>query len=174
MKHFGITFFSGFVFLATAFVGGSSPALLGAVSRETGAGNHYHGTFAVKQGVSQDGLLAITTVPAAPAIPPRMKAANHERTLRAFTAPNRGGVLTLYVERAQPHEYYALTGGFTLGEEYPVITWTSVTTLVFYGIAPEGTLTRYEADVRLLTLTHTPIDLASLPDENTPSESFLP
>jgi hypothetical protein len=174
MKHFSITFFSGLVFLGTLLLGGSLPALSDAVSRETTIGERFRETFAVKQGVSQDGLLAITLVPAVPAIPPRMKMANHERTLRAFFAPNRGGVPTLYVERVKPHEYYALVGGFIPADAYPVIAWTSPTTLMFYGSTPAGELMRYAADVRLLTFSQTPMVLAELPDKNTPLESILP
>jgi hypothetical protein len=174
MKHFWITFFSGIVFFVTVLLVGPLTVFSGAVSRETAVEDASRETFSVQQGVSQDGLLAITAVPAVPSIPPRMKAANHERTLRAFIAPNRGGVLTLYLERAKPREYYALLGSFHVTEKYPVLTWASSTVLVFYGTAPDGTVMRCVVDVHLLVFSQTPIEPSLLPIAPLHLENVLP
>ncbi len=174
MKHLGITVFSGFVFLVAAFSAGILPASSIGVSRETGMLERYRETFTVKQGVSQNGQLAIVKIPDVPTVPPRIKSANHERTLRAFTAPNRGGVLTLYVEGIRPHEYYSLMGSFSLAPQYTVLTWTSETTLEFYGISKDGKIMKYIADVHLLTFSEKLIDVAAIPTKNIPSSAILP
>lgn len=175
MKRFGITVFSGLIFVVAAFFGGAFPLSSVYVSRETGVLERYRETFTVKQGVSQDGSLVITKIQSAPSIPPQAKPANHARTLRAFFAPNRGGVLTLYVESIKPHEYYSVTGEFTVSGDYPVITWDTETTLAFYSTSSKGEPTRYAADLRLITLSVKPVDSTTpIQTKILPSEILLP
>ncbi|MDO8520797.1 MAG: hypothetical protein Q7S52_01650 [bacterium] len=167
MKHLGATIFAGLIFLVVAFFSGLLPVSFADVSRGTVAVKHSRETSLVKQGVSQDGNLSVTKVPNAPQIPPSAKMANHGRTLRAFVAPNRAGVLAIYVESVKPHEYYAFSGGFTLTPEYIVLAWTNETTLVFYGTSLDGELMRYTADLKHPTLSAFPISElppASFPD----------
>lgn len=175
MRNIRITIFSGFVFLFAAFYAGILPFSLADVSRETNILNNFRETSSVKQGVSQDGLLAVTKLPNAPVVPPRVKAANHARTLRAFIAPDRGGIPTLYVESVKEHAYYALTGGFSVLEEYPVIAWTSPTTLIFYGKSSTGALMRFTADLHLITLFEEVIEPGTpIPTKILPSADLLP
>lgn len=175
MKHFGITIFSGLIFFIAAFLSEVPPLSLAHVSRETSASERYRETLTVKQGVSRDGMLAITKIPSAPPVPPRAKSGNHARTLRAFFAPNRGGVLTLYVESIKPHEYYSLAGEFTVLGDYPVLTWESETTLAFYGISRKGELSHYVADVHFVRLSEEPIDpTIPIPTKNIPRGDLLP
>jgi len=78
---------------------------------------------------------------------------NHSRTLRAFIAPNRAGLASLYVESVHPHEYYSVSGGFTLLRDYMVPVWLSEDALMFYGTSPEGQLMRYTVLLGDLTLS---------------------
>jgi hypothetical protein len=174
MKHFSVTPFAGIVFLLSALASGAFPVFSKIVSPETSAGERYQETVAVKQGVSQDGTLFITRTSRAPSVPPGVKALNHERTLRAFTAPDRGGVLALYVESVRPHEYYTLAGSFVLSSDYPVLAWESATTLAFYATTPAGELLKYSADVHLRTLSASVVDPATAPTERALSGDILP
>ncbi|MEK7118044.1 MAG: hypothetical protein AAB869_00350 [Patescibacteria group bacterium] len=175
MKHIGITIFSALVFLLVAFFPRGLSFLSTPVSRETSVPERYRKTLSVEQGVSQDGLLTVTKIPHAPSVPPRAKPANHARTLRAFFAPDSGGVLTLYIESIKPHGYYLITGGFTISGDYPVLTWDTETTLAFYSMSSKGELMRYAADVHLITLSVRPVDsTTSIPTKILPSMDLLP
>jgi len=153
MAHLGITIFAGCVFLVAAFFAGLLPVSPQNVSRETPFPERYRETFTVKQGVSQDGQIAITKVPNIPTVPPRLKTMNDARTLRAFVASNKGGTLTLYVESVKPNEYYSLTGSFKLLPQYAALSWTSSSMLEFYGMSSGRELMQYEIDLNLLTFS---------------------
>lgn len=153
MKRLGATLFAGAIFLLAAFFAGLLPVSFAGVSPETELVKHARETWSVKQGVSRDGLLVVTRAPAPPAVPPREKSMNHSRTLRAFIAPNRAGLASLYVESVHPHEYYSVSGGFTLLRDYMVPVWLSEDALMFYGTSPEGQLMRYTVLLGDLTLS---------------------
>lgn len=129
------------------------------VSGETLVGEH----ILVKQGVSQDGSVAIMQVLDAPHIPPRLKIGNHARTLRAFIAPDRGGILSLYIESAVPSAYYAVTGGFTVSPDYPTLAWRDNSTLMFFITVNDGALALMTLDVGTLTSTLHIVDPDNLP-----------
>lgn len=158
MGHLGATIFAGLLFLFAAFYGGLLPASFANVSPETGSVKHAQETILVKQGVSQDGFLAVNRIPSAPQVPPSVKSLNHSRTLRAFIGPDRAGISSLYVESTRPHEYYTVTGAFMIVPEYALLAWTGETALVFYGTSSDGQLMRYVVDLNLLTISGAPTD----------------
>lgn len=175
MKYSGASIFSGCIFLVAAFFGGMFPFSSAHARPGNESLENYREMLDVKEGVSQDGQLAITKIPNAPTIPPRAKSSNHARVLRAFFAPDRGGTLTLYVENVRPHRYYSLAGAFRVLEEYPVLAWGGETALAFYGTSPKGDLLQYTADVHLLTLSQKPVDpIVPIPTKNVPSSDLLP
>lgn len=108
--------------------------------------------ISVKQGVTQDGSLSVSMVSDAPPVPPRKKSPNHRRTLRAFIAPNRGGVSTLFIESVLPHEVYGVSGMYRVSQDYPTLFWKDEGTLIFYASSAEGALYEITLDVRSLSL----------------------
>lgn len=171
MKSFGLTIFSGLVFLFVAFGGETSPEhpFAKRVSGETTEGDSFRETVAVKHGVSQDGKLVIELVGAAPLVPPHVKYANRERTLRAFFATNPNGVYTLYVERAVPHTYYSVMGDFSYRAEYPSLFWEGDDTVIFFADQTVRGLTRYAVDLAALTIEETPYtDVSARASESLP------
>jgi hypothetical protein len=116
------------------------------VSPETSLAQ-YRDLHTVKEGVTPDGSIEISEVLDPPHVSHYIQYANHGRTLRAFLAPNRGGVGLIYIEQVRPHKFFAIIGAFSVVPETASILWTTPTTLVFYGTAPDATLMRYEIDL---------------------------
>jgi hypothetical protein len=169
MGRLGATFFSGFLFLLTAWCSGlfSDPLV---VSPETRFVKHGREAWVVKPGVSRDGRLLIEHAPAAPHIPPRVKSLNHTRTLRAFIGPDRSGIPALYIEQVRPHAFYVLGGVFMLDGESPTLFWSGDRVIGFYAKSPEGQLMRYAADLEEITISEKPADvLAPSSRETLPS-----
>ncbi len=104
----------------------------------------------MKQGVTQDGIFSVTQTFAAPNIPPRLKIANHPRTLRAFSGSNRGGLSTLYIEAVVPHEYFTITGSYSVSQKYPTLQWSDTDTLMFFGERNDGQIVFVHLNVETL------------------------
>ena len=124
--------------------------------------------YTVKQGVSQDGQVTIVRAINAPQIPPREKASNKPRTLRAFIGANSVGVPTLFVESVKPHEYYTVTGAFSMVPAYSTLMWMNSNTLVFYVLTNEGVLMCAQLDVLNLSLLILPVSVAQISTSTTP------
>lgn len=101
----------------------------------------------VKEGASLDGSMRISEIINPPRVSHYTQVANHGRTLRAFLAPDRGGVGLIYIEQARPHKFFAVVGAFSVLPETVSILWTGPSTLVFYGTAPDGAFMRYELNL---------------------------
>ncbi len=112
----------------------------------------------VKQGVSQDGSVTVARVSEVPQIPPREKTSNAPRTLRAFIGVNSSGVAIFYIESVKPHEYYSVTGPFSVAPAYPRMMWANPSVIVFYGMSDEHTLMRAQLDVETLALLVEPVN----------------
>lgn len=123
------------------------------VSPETALTNH-RDAFVVKQGVSPNGDLAITLVPAAliPHVPLYAKVPNHNRTLRVFIAENRGGGTALYIEKSKPRSFFVLSGSFSVSPDTVSFMWLDSMSLLFYGTATGGTPMRYTVNLSDLLL----------------------
>lgn len=163
MPRYLFTFVAFAIFLVAYF----SEAYTQHVSPETALAT-YREAYAIKQGVSADGHIEISEVAVPPHVSLYMETPNHLRTLRAFIAPNRGGVSTIYIEQAQPHKFFAIEGVFSVLPETASFLWTTPTTLVFYGTSPDGVFIRYVVDVHSLSMLSTAAAGAPTPKEQLP------
>lgn len=126
------------------------------------------GVFSVKQGVSQDGRVSISEVSQVPATPINLKSANHSRTLRAFIGPSHGGLSSLFIESARPRGSFVVSGGYTVSQDFPTLSWSDATTLQFYAKKDDdGQLYRIRLDVHLLIADVLLIDPQVLSDDLT-------
>jgi hypothetical protein len=155
MRYLSFTFISFLIFLASLFHENALSFFAFDDSAEVATLRTHEERYSVKEGMSASGVVGITAVPQAPIIPPRMKASNHERTLRAFVGPDRGSTLTLYIESVKPHRYYSVNGAFTPSVEYPSLSWPASTTLVAYVTATDGGTMRLTVDTHTLVATLT-------------------
>jgi hypothetical protein len=126
------------------------------VSPETALAE-YRELRTIREGVTLDGNMRISEVIDPPHVSQYTKIANHGRDLRAFLAPNKGGVGLVYIEQARPHKFFALVGAFAVLPETVAFMWTAPTTLIFYGTAPDGTFMRYTINLHTLAMTSMPI-----------------
>jgi hypothetical protein len=126
------------------------------VSPETALAE-YRELRTIREGVTLDGSMRISEVIDPPHVSHYLQIANHGRDLRAFLAPNKGGVGLIYIEQARPHKFFALIGAFAVTPETVSLMWTAPTTLIFYGTAPDGTFMRYIINLHTLTMTSMPI-----------------
>lgn len=172
MQHLGATLIAAAVFFISAFLSGLLPVSLADVSPETQSVEQRHETWSMKPGVSRDGALLIEHAPAAPRIPPWAKSLNRSRTLRAFVAPDRSGIPSLYVEQVRPHAFYVLGGVFMLDSASPALAWLDDRTLVFYATSPSGQPTRYTADIGAIALSGVSADFP--PSVQPPVYNILP
>jgi hypothetical protein len=117
----------------------------------------YRDLHTISSGMSPDGSINISEVIDPPRVSHYMEIANHGRNLRAFLAPNKGGVGLIYIEQARPHKFFAITGAFSVLPETVSFMWTGPMTLVFYGISPDETFTRYALDLKSKILSDTPV-----------------
>lgn len=125
------------------------------VSPETILAN-YRDLNTISSGASPDGGMNISEAVDPPRVSHYIKIANHGRNLRAFLAPNKGGVGLIYIEQARPHKFFVITSTFSVLPETVSFLWTGPMTLVFYGMSPDNTFTRYTLDLRSKILNDTP------------------
>ena len=154
MRRFTFTVLS-FVFLLLSLYAEGMLFTSATVSPET---PHRVERVTVKQGVSRDGSVAVAQVSQAPQIPPREKISNGPRTLRAFIGANSSGVPIFFIESVKPHEYYSVTGPFSVALAYPNLMWANPSVLVFYVLNSEHILMRAQLDVQTLVFLLEPVN----------------
>lgn len=154
MPRYLFTILALVVFLF-AYICEEYPVFTQIVSPETSLAA-YRDLHTIKEGSSPDGSMHISEVTDLPHVSHYIQVANHGRNLRAFLAPDRGGVGLIYIEQARPHKFFAIVGTFSVLPETVSLIWTAPTTLVFYGTAADGTFMRYELDLHTGTIGSTP------------------
>lgn len=117
----------------------------------------YRDQHTLSTGTSPDGSIHISEVIDPPHVSHNMQFANHERTLRAFFAPNKGGVETIYIEQARPNKFFAIVGVFEVLPETVSLFWSQPMTLVFYATTVDGVFVRNEINLHTLIVKSTPL-----------------
>ncbi len=120
----------------------------------------YRDRHTIKEGATLDGSIRISEAVNPPHVSHYIQFANHERTLRAFLAGDKGGVGLIYIEQAQPHKFFAIVGAFSVVPETVSLFWSGPTKLIFYGTAHDGTFMRYELDLHSGTTGSMPASLS--------------
>jgi hypothetical protein len=112
----------------------------------------------VRVGFSEDGLLRVSPEPTPPVVSPRLKLGNHQRTLRVFLASGgHDASVRLFVEQARPHQFFEISGEFSLANAPGALYWEDEILLRFLGVSASGVPSVFKVDLRKGVMLVTPL-----------------